>query len=109
MPPKSKTPTQKTQNKPAQKPQKVSAPIAKSVGRPSLPTDYAKASLTLKLQDILWLDRLSADIREQTGEVLDRGAILRGVLSAVQDSEIDLRKCKTEKEIADTMAKKLKG
>lgn len=109
MPPKSKPPIQKAQSTPKPKPKKVTSPIEKKPGRPPLPADYAKASLTLKLRDIVWMDRLCSDIREHTGNVLDRGALLRGMISAVQDSEIDLRNCKTEQDIADAIAKKLKG
>ncbi len=109
MPSKNKPSTKKTQSAPTPKLQKASPDVGKKAGRPTLPPDYAKASLTLKLSDILWMDRLCSDIREQTGEVLDRGSLLRGMISAIQDSEIDLRKCKTEKEIVDSIAKKLKS
>jgi len=104
-----KAPTGKAQKTTKPKPQKVTRPIEKKAGRPSLPSDSAKASLTLKLRNIVWMDRLCSDIREQTGNVLDRGELLRGMISAVQDSEIDLRNCKTEQDIADAITKKLKS
>jgi len=87
---------------------KTFAPLAKQAGRPPLPQDYTKASLTLRLRDILWLDRLCADIREQTGAILDRGGLLRGLIAAVQDSGIDLRGCSTEEQISESIASKLR-
>lgn len=80
----------------------------KRSGRPSLSEDHAKASLTLKLKNILWLDRLCTDIREKTGGLMDRGSLLRGLINAIQNSGIDLSHCYTEQQVTETLANKLK-
>ena len=82
-------------------------PLKRS-GRPPLASDHAKASLTLRLKNILWLDRLCTDIREKTGGLMDRGSLLRGLIDAIQISGIDLSHCYTEKQVTETWAKKLK-
>lgn len=72
-------------------------------------TDTVKCTLTLNLSDVLWLDNLATNVRAQTGQIIDRGAILRGIISAMRDSAIDLQKCSTQEQITEAISKKVKG
>lgn len=81
----------------------------KKAGRPGvLPPDAVKATITFYNNQVAWLDHLSADIRQNTFAVVDRGSILRAIIGALQDSEIDLSQLRTEQAIRDVIAAKLK-
>ncbi len=105
--------TRATPTQPATLPAELATtplPSAKQhIGRPQLPAGYAKASLTLKLSSVLFLDRLSCDIRSNTNAIVDRGAILRGVIEAIESSGIslDLSKCASEADITNTIKDRL--
>ena len=63
----------------------------KRPGRPPiLPADTAKATITFYNNQIAYLDHLSADIRQNTFAIIDRGAIIRALVGALQESAIDL-------------------
>ena len=81
----------------------------KKLGRPpQLPPEAVKVTVTFYNNQIVWLDRLAADIRLNSMAIVDRGTILRGILVAVMESGIDLTQPKTEKEIRDVIMPKLK-
>lgn len=80
----------------------------KRAGRPSLlPPDAAKATITFYNNQIAFLDHLSADIRQNTFAIIDRGSIIRALVGALQDSKIDLSQLRTEKAIRDALTTKL--
>jgi len=81
----------------------------KDVVQPKQLAEFTKISATLRLKNVVWLDRLCADIREHTGSLIDRGTVLRGVLAAIHESGIDLGICGSEEQIAETIAKKLRS
>jgi hypothetical protein len=87
----------------------AAAPILRPIGRPPAPGDFTKATLSLRLNDVLWLDQLSIDIRKTTGQICDRGAVLRGLLSGIREAGIslDLQRCSTEEEIASDIKARL--
>ncbi len=73
-------------------------------GRPKeLPADAIKSTVTLFNSQVVWTQHLSASIREKSKSIVDRSAIIRAILTATINSGIDLRDCKTEADVAETI------
>lgn len=73
-------------------------------GRPKeLPTDAIKSTVTLLNSQVVWTQHLSASIREKSKSIVDRSAIIRAILTAIINSEIDLRDCKTEGDVTQAI------
>lgn len=58
-----------------------------------------KTNVQLRTDDLVYLDRLTADIRDATGAAMTRSAILRPLLAALRKSGIDLRQVRSEAEL----------
>lgn len=58
-----------------------------------------KTNVQLRTDDLVYLDRLTADIRDATGAAMNRSAILRPLLAALRKSDIDLRQVRSEAEL----------
>ena len=72
----------------------------KSIGRPSVHTEaYTKATVVLLNRQIVYLDRLSADIRDASGVVVKRAEIIRGLIDALSESGEDLRDVRSETDL----------
>jgi hypothetical protein len=80
----------------------VQTHVKKSVG------SAVKSTVTFNNNQIVWLDRLSSDIRATTMAIVDRGAIIRAIISAVEQSSIDLCNATSEDQIRDLVCAKLK-
>ena len=81
-----------------------------SRGRPKQLSDSAvKSTVTFNNSQIVWLDRLSADIRSSTMAIIDRGAIIRAILAAIEKSNIDLCSATSEEQVCDIICEKLKS
>ena len=73
-------------------------------GRPKeLPADAIKSTVTLFNSQVVWTQHLSASIREKSKSIVDRSAIIRAILTAIINSGIDLRGCKTEAEMTQAI------
>lgn len=73
-------------------------------GRPkTMPDEAVKITITLYNEQIAWLDHLTADIRLNSMSIVDRGSMLRAIIGALQDSNLDLTKLKSEKEMRDLL------
>jgi len=68
-----------------------------------------KVTVVLKPRHVAVLDILSVQIRHKTGEVVKRAALIRAMIDAVTDSKIDLSKARSEDEIRELLAKRLKS
>jgi hypothetical protein len=78
-------------------------------GRPKQLSDGAvKSTVTFYNSQIVWLDRLSADIRSSTMAIIDRGTLIRAILTAVEKSGIDLCAATSEEQVCDIILGKLK-
>jgi hypothetical protein len=78
-------------------------------GRPKeLPADAVKSTVTFYNSQIVWLDRLSATMREKSKAVVDRSAIIRGILRGIEESGVDLSGARSEEEIRAGVLDKLK-
>ena len=85
-------------------PEKPIKELSKHPGRPQRTNRKTiKATLTMYVDQVVWLDRLSADILCNSGSIIDRGSILRGILSAIQESKINMKDMSNEEDIASTL------
>ena len=72
----------------------------KGPGRPRVHTEVMqKTNVQLRTDDLVYLDRLTADIRDASGVAMNRSAILRPLLAALRKSGIDLRQARSEAEL----------
>lgn len=75
-------------------------PAKSARGRPQEHTEnWTKATVVLRDKQIHWLDKLALDIRHNTKASVSRAELIRGILAAIEESEIDLSKTKSESEI----------
>lgn len=72
-------------------------------------SNAVKSTVTFSNNQIVWLDRLSSDIRATTMAIVDRGAIIRAIISAVEQSQIDLCNATSEDQIKNLVCAKLKA
>lgn len=80
-----------------------------SRGRPKqLPESAVKSTVTFNNSQIVWLDRLSADIRSSTMAIIDRGSLIRAILLAIEKSNIDLCSATSEEQICNIILEQLK-
>jgi hypothetical protein len=56
-------------------------------------------SVVLFERQVVRLDRLTNDIRHNTGKVLNRAAFVRSVIDALFDSEVDINSVGSEPEL----------
>ena len=78
--------------------------VTRQVGRPrALKEDWSKISVDLFERQVIFLDRLATDIREQTGAVIKRTGIIRALIDACAESGIDLTNSASEAEIKEAL------
>jgi hypothetical protein len=70
---------------------------------------WSKATLILMVRQIVFLDRLSADIRVRSGAVVRRTEILRALIDALAGSGLDVSGVHSEAELRDILSKRLSG
>lgn len=87
----------------------MSENIQATTSRKILTPDAVKSTVTLLNQHIVWLDRISTDIRSNTMAIIDRGAIIRALISALKESDVDLTQIKSEEEAREIILAKLKS
>ena len=75
---------------------------AKLIGRPPVHAEaYTKATVVLLNRQIVFLDRLSADIRAANGAAVKRAEIIRGLIDALAESGEDLRDVRSEADVKE--------
>ena len=78
-------------------------------GRPPIHEDaYTKVTTVLFNRQIVYLDRLGADIRVQTGAAMSRTVIIRALVDALEASGLDVTQTATEAELRELLTAKLK-
>jgi len=81
----------------------------KKRGRPIVHEEpIIKTVVTLRKSQLIWLDRLSLEIREKSDQILDRGVIIRALVDALHASKLDLSNIKSEQEASLLIERKLK-
>jgi hypothetical protein len=59
-------------------------------------------------RQIVFLDRLVADIRATNGASISRAHLVRALVDALGESDLDLTSCRSEKELTRTLAARLR-
>lgn len=77
-------------------------------GRPPVHEEpWKKITTVLFNRQVVYLDRLSNDIRAKTGAVVRRTEIIRALVDALAESDLDLTTTTSEAEVKNVLAKKL--
>lgn len=88
------------------KPQKPPSPRGR--GRPIVHNeDWTKVTVVLLDRQILFLDRLALDIRAKTKTVVKRAEIIRALVDALDDSNLDLTTVETTQEMKTLLAQRM--
>lgn len=84
-------------------------PAARRRGRrPSHAERWTKVTVVLMDRQIVFLDRLVADIRATNGASISRAHLVRALVDALGESDLDLTSCRSEKELTRTLAARLR-
>lgn len=77
-------------------------------GRPPIHDEaWTKVTVVLFNRQIVFLDRLAANIRAQSGAAISRAQLIRALLDAVTDSDIDLTAAVSEADLKATLLARL--
>ena len=107
MPPRRKP---KSQAKPAPD---IFAPTKRAAGRrrPGRPPvhdeAWTKVTVVLFNRQIVFLDRLAANIRAQSGAAISRAQLIRALVDAVSDGDVDLTAARSEADLKATILARL--
>lgn len=77
-------------------------------GRPPVHEEaWTKVTVVLFNRQIVFLDRLAASIRAQSGAAISRAQLLRSLVDAVADADIDLTSSTSEADLKTTILARL--
>ena len=77
-------------------------------GRPPIHDEaWTKVTVVLFNRQIVFLDRLAANIRAQSGAAISRAQLIRALLDAVADADIDLTSATSEADLKATILARL--
>jgi hypothetical protein len=77
-------------------------------GRPPIHEEaWTKVTVVLFNRQIVFLDRLAANIRAQSGAAISRAQLIRALLDAVTDADIDLTSATSEADLKATLLTRL--
>jgi hypothetical protein len=75
-------------------------PRHRRLGRPRVhEEDWAKVTVVLLTRQIVFLDRLAADVRSASGVVLKRAEIIRALVDALAESGFDPTQARSEADL----------
>jgi hypothetical protein len=106
-------PSRRKAGKPAKAPADIFASTKKANGRrgPGRPPvhdeDWTKVTVVLFNRQIVFLDRLASNIRAQSGAAISRAQLIRSVIDAVADADIDLTASRSERDLKTTILARL--
>lgn len=89
------------------------APATRTTGRrgPGRPPIHAEAwtkvTVVLFNRQIVFLDRLAASIRAQSGAAISRAQLIRALVDAAADADIDLTSSRSEADLKATILSRL--
>ena len=73
-------------------------------GRPPVHDEaWTKVTVVLFNRQIVFLDRLAANIRAQSGAAISRAQLIRSVVDAISDADIDLTTATSEADLKATI------
>lgn len=77
-------------------------------GRPPVHDEaWTKVTVVLFNRQIVFLDRLAANIRAQSGAAISRAQLIRAVVDAISDADIDLTPATSEADLKATILARL--
>jgi hypothetical protein len=77
-------------------------------GRPPVHDEaWTKVTVVLFNRQIVFLDRLAANIRAQSGAAISRAQLIRALLDAVADADVDLTTATSETDLKATILSRL--
>jgi hypothetical protein len=77
-------------------------------GRPPVHDEaWTKVTVVLFNRQIVFLDRLAANIRAQSGAAISRAQLIRALLDAVADADVDLTTATSEIDLKTTLLSRL--
>ena len=83
-------------------------PAKRGPGRPPVHEEaWTKVTVVLFNRQIVFLDRLAANIRAQSGAAISRAQLIRALLDAVADADIDLTSSTSEADLKATILARL--
>ena len=75
--------------------------------RPSHTEHWTKVTVVLFDRQIVFLDRLSADIRATSGVAISRAHVIRALVDALSDSDLDLTGTRSEADLKAILTARL--
>ena len=83
-------------------------PAKRKPGRPPVHDEaWTKVTVVLFNRQIVFLDRLAANIRAQSGAAISRAQLIRALLDAVADADVDLTTSTSENDLKATILARL--
>ena len=83
-------------------------PGKRKPGRPPVHEEaWTKVTVVLFNRQIVFLDRLAANIRAQSGAAISRAQLIRALLDAVADADVDLTAATSETDLKATILARL--
>src|SRR5215467_16063900 len=77
-------------------------------GRPPVHDEaWTKVTVVLFNRQIVFLDRLAANIRAQSGAAISRAQLIRALLDAVADADVDLTSATSEADLKTAILSRL--
>jgi hypothetical protein len=77
-------------------------------GRPPVhDEDWTKVTVVLFNRQIVFLDRMAANIRASSGAAISRAQLIRALVDAVTDADIDLTAARSEADLKATILARL--
>jgi len=77
-------------------------------GRPPVHDEaWTKVTVVLFNRQIVFLDRLAANIRAQSGAAISRAQLIRAVVDAIADADLDLTTATSEADLKATILARL--
>jgi hypothetical protein len=77
-------------------------------GRPPVHDEaWTKVTVVLFNRQIVFLDRLAANIRAQSGAAISRAQLIRSVVDSISDADIDLTTATSEADLKATILARL--
>ena len=84
------------------------SPAGRRPGRPPVHEEaWTKVTVVLFNRQIVFLDRLAANIRAQSGAAISRAQLIRALLDAVADADVDLTSSMSEADLKATILARL--
>ena len=81
---------------------------ARRPGRPPIHDEaWTKVTVVLFNRQIVFLDRLAANIRAQSGAAISRAQLIRSLVDALADADVDLTTATSEADLKTTILARL--